>query len=159
MNLKLSFTLITILISSVSYSQSIIQEKVKQLEFLTGNWVGISTSIKDGEVINETPAYQKISFDLDSSIVFIQLKSTSLQLHTIIQYDEKESTYFYHPFSKSGMRKLPATLEDGKLIVNANAKTRFIFSRLEDGRFREYGEKLIEGKWEMHFQDTFEDVQ
>lgn len=138
----------------LAFAQSKKEIKMKELAFMVGDWVGTSTTYEGGEIKEQVPAYQKISYDLDSNIIVIELHSELLQLHTIIYYDEKEGHFSYNPYSKLGVRKLPAQLIDGRLIVNASETKRFIFSRSETG-FREYGEQLIEGKWEKYFEDNF----
>ncbi|MFZ9029602.1 MAG: hypothetical protein ACO2Z9_11340 [Crocinitomicaceae bacterium] len=130
------------------------ETKMKDLSFMIGDWVGTSTTYEKGEVKEQVPAFQKISFDLDSNIIVIELHSELLQLHTIIYYDEKEEQYSYNPYSRSGARQLTAELVDGRFVVNASETKRFIFGRTEKG-FREYGEKLVDGKWEKYFEDNF----
>ena len=153
----LKWTVIFILLvtsSKHTTAQSEKELKMKNLSFMVGDWVGTSTTYDKGEIKAQVPAYQKISYDLDSNIIVIELHSELLQLHTIIYYDEKEDNFSYNPYSKSGVRQLPAELIDGTLIVNASETKRFIFSRTATG-FREYGEQLIEGKWEKYFEDNF----
>lgn len=128
--------------------------KMHELNFMIGDWVGTSTTYEKGDIKNQVPAYQKISYDLDSTIIVIELHSELLQLHTIIYFDENNNSYSYNPFSKSGVRRLPAELIDGKLIVNASESKRFIFMRTESG-FLEYGENLVDGVWQKYFEDNF----
>lgn len=131
------------------------QDRIKALDFMVGEWIGTSRLLENGEVTSEVPAYQNIAFDLENHILVIKLNSETLKLHTIIYYDEDDATYYYHPFSKRGMSRAPATLEDGRLIVRSNDTTRYIFGRTQNGDFREYGEKLTNGKWTKYFEDTF----
>ncbi|NER12037.1 hypothetical protein GWK08_01165 [Leptobacterium flavescens] len=132
---------------------------MEKLNFMIGNWVGTSTVYDKGEVSKQVPAYQKISYDLNKSIVVIELHSELLQLHTIIYYDEKDKTYYYNPFSERGVRKLPAEYKDGQFIVNSSDTNRFIFGRTSENGFREYGERLVDGKWVKYFEDNFKDIQ
>ena len=140
------------------FGQSEKETKMKDLSFMIGDWVGTSTTYDGGDVKEQVPAFQKISYDLDSNIIVIELHSELLQLHTIIYYDEASRRYSYNPYSKSGFRSLPADLIEGKLVVEASETKRFIFGRTEKG-FREYGEKLIDGNWEKYFEDNFVDTQ
>lgn len=144
---------------NIASGQSEKKEKMELLNFMVGEWIGTSKIYEKGSVTKEVPAYEKISFDLDKHILVIELNSELLQLHTIIYYDEKDKTYYYNPFSKSGARKLPAVYEDGKLVVNSNNTKRFIFSPTKNGGFVEYGEQLIDGKWIKYFEDSFQDSQ
>ena len=148
-----------LLISSTVFSQDIKQEKMAQLSVLVGEWVGISRSYEGDMVIREVPAYEKISYDLDSSILVVELNSEPLKLHTIIYYDVEDSTYYYYPFSERGVNRAPATFENGQLIVRPNDERRYFFGRTPDGGFREYGEKLVNGRWIKYFQDDFKNTQ
>ena len=144
---------------NLAMSQNTKQEKMEALNFMTGAWVGTSKFFENGELKSEVPAYQNIAYDLNKSIIVIALKSETLQLHTIIYYDEEAETYIYNPYSERGARKLPAVFEDGKFVVNANENTRFIFERTGENSFREHGEQRIDGKWVTYFDDQFVDVQ
>jgi len=132
---------------------------MEQLHFLVGEWIGTSKVYENGVVTKQVAAYEEIKYDLDKSILVIQLNSELLQLHTIIYYDEKDKTYYYNPFSKKGARKLPATFKNGQLVVASSDTKRFIFTSASDGGFREYGEQLIDGKWVKYFEDTFKNTQ
>lgn len=148
------------LVINIIIAQNTQQEMMAKLRFMTGEWIGTSSGFNDnGEITNQVSAFQNIQYGLGKSVIIIDLNSESLQLHTVIHYDEKEQSYYYHPFSKRGSRKLPAEFIDGKLIVNASANSRFIFERLGEKEFREYGEKLIDNQWVKSFEDKFIDTQ
>lgn len=144
---------------TTSLAQSEAKQRMADLSFLTGEWVGTSTLYEDGEVKSQVPAFERISFDLDNSILVIELNSETLKLHTIVRWDEAEATYHYQAFSERGTGILPAGLVDGKMVVRASDTKRYIFERAPDGGFREYGEKLIEGKWIIYFEDRFVDTR
>ena len=148
-----------LLLSSSAFSQNTKQEKMAQLSILVGEWIGISKIYENGKVTKEVPAFEKISYDLDSSILVVELNSKTLKLHTIIYYDEEDQTYYYYPFSKRGVNRSPATFENGKLIVRPNEERRYIFGRTPGGGFREYGEQLVDGEWIKYFQDDFKNTQ
>jgi len=156
---KYSYLIAFLCLFGSASAQTIKQEKMAQLSFMIGDWVGTSKLYENGATTSEVPAYQKISYDLDSSIIVIELKSELLQLHTIIYYDEAEESYVYNPFSKNGVRKLPAQLKDGQFVVSSGNEKRFVFSRISEGHFREYGEKLVDGQWIKYFEDTFKDLR
>lgn len=139
--------------------QSLKQEKMEQLSYMIGEWVGTSKLYENGLVSQEGPAFEKIAYNLDKNILVIDLNSAFLQLHTIIYYDEKDQKYYYYPFSKNGVNRYPAEFKNGQLIVWPNEKKRFIFSRTSDGGFMEYGEKLVDGEWIKYFEDTFKNTQ
>ena len=146
------------MINSV-FGQNKKQEKMEQLNFMIGEWIGTSKIYKDGIVSKEGAAYEKINYDLNKNLLIIELNTEFLQLHTVIYYDDKDETYYYYPFSKRGVNKYPAVFKDEKFIVNSSEKNRFIFSKTKNGGFREYGEKLINGKWVIYFEDIFRNSQ
>ena len=134
-------------------------EKMEQLSFLVGEWVGTSKTYENGVVAKQGAAYEKISYDLDRSILVIELNTEFLQLHTIILYNEADQTYYYYRFSKEGAARYPAEFKEGKLIVWRDEKTRFFFGSTPEGGFIEYGEQLINGNWIKTFEDTFTNTQ
>ena len=140
-------------------AQNVKQEKMEQLNFLIGEWVGTTKIYENGVVTKQGAAYENISYDLDKSILVIELNTEFLQLHTIVNYDEKDQKYYYHRFSKEGAAIYPAEFKNGQLIVWRDEKTRFFFGSTPEGGFQEYGEKLINGKWTKTFEDTFINTQ
>lgn len=117
--------------------------------------MGTSKIYTDGVVSKEGAAYENISYDLDKSILVIELNTEFLQLHTIVNYDVEDQKYYYHRFSKEGAAVYPAEYKDGQLIVMKNDTTRFFFTSTNDGGFQEYGEQLVDGEWIRTFEDTF----
>jgi len=156
---KYLYLIIFVFSHNFVFCQSVKQEKMEQLSFMVGEWVGTSKVYEEGVVTKQGSAYQNINYDLDKNIIVIELNTELLQLHTIIYYDEKDEKYYYYPFSKNGVNRYPAEYEQGQLIVRSNEKNRFIFSRTSEGGFREYGEQLINGKWIKYFEDTFKNTQ
>ena len=152
------FIIFTFLFNPV-FSQNLKQEKMEQLNFLVGEWVGTSKIYENGKLAREGAAYENISYDLNKSILVIELNTEFLQLHTIITYDEKDQKYYYHRFSKEGSAIYPAEYKDGQLIVWRDEKTRFFFGSTPEGGFQEYGEQLIKGEWIKIFEDTFMNTQ
>ena len=132
---------------------------MEQLNFMVGEWVGTSKVYENGIVAKQGSAYEKISYDLDKSILVIELNTEFLQLHTIIYYDEKDQKYYYSRFSKDGAARYPAQYKDGQLIVWRDDNTRFFFIGTPEGGFQEYGEQLINGEWTKIFEDTFKNTE
>ena len=153
------YLIIFILLSPSIFAQNLKQEKMEQLHFLIGEWVGTSTIYENGVVSKQGAAYEKISYDLNQNILVIELNTEFLQLHTIVYYNEQDQKYYYHRFSQDGAARYPAEFKDGQLIVWKNEKTRFFFGSTPEGGFREYGEKLVEGKWIRTFEDHFVNTQ
>ena len=150
------FYLIVLFLVHISvFGQNQKQEKMEQLSFMVGEWVGTSKVYENGIVSKQGTAYENINYDLDKKILVIELNTEFLQLHTIIYYDEKDQKYYYHRFSKEGAARYPAEFKDGQLIVWRDEKTRFFFGRTPEGGFIEYGEKLINSEWIKFFEDTF----
>jgi len=52
------------LVSQFTFSQDLIQEKMEQLHYLVGEWIGTSTIYENGVAIKQGSAYEKISYDL-----------------------------------------------------------------------------------------------
>jgi len=142
-----------------AFAQKLEKEKMEQLSYLVGEWIGTSKIYENGEVVKTGSAYEKISYDLDKSILVIELNTEFLQLHTVINYHEKDQKYYYHRFSKEGAAIYSAEFKDGQLIVWKDEKTRFFFTSTPSGGFQEYGEQLINGEWVRTFEDTFINTQ
>lgn len=157
--LKYISLIIFFFLSNSVFGQNQKKEKMEQLNFLIGEWVGTTKIYEDGIVTKQGSAYENISYDLDKSILVIELNTEFLQLHTIINYDEKDQKYYYHRFSKEGAARYPAEFKDGQLIVWKDKKTRFYFGRTPEGDFQEYGEQLISGEWIKTFEDTFKNTR
>lgn len=149
--------LIFVLSNSV-FGQSLKKAKMEQLNFLIGEWVGTTKAYENGVVTRQGTAYENISYDLDKSILVIELNTEFLQLHTIVYYDETDQKYYYHRFSKEGAARYPAEFKDGQLIVWKDEKTRFFFGSTSEGDFQEYGEQLINGEWIKTFEDKFKNT-
>ncbi len=157
--LKNSLSIVLIFLVHSIFAQNLKQEKMEQLNFMVGEWVGTSKTYENGVVVREGSAYENIAYDLDKNILVIELNTEFLQLHTVVLFDEKDDKYYYHRFSKTGAARYPAEFKDGQLIVWRDDKTRFFFRRMSEGGFQEYGEQLIDGKWTKIFEDTFKNTQ
>lgn len=131
------------------------QEKMEQLNFMIGEWVGISTAYQNDTIVKQVPAMEKISYRLDKNLITIDLQSETLKLHTVIYYDDKDEKYYYNSYYKEGTGKYPAEYKDGKFIVSPNKSKRFIFHLTPKGNFQEYGEKFENGEWIKYFEDNF----
>lgn len=152
--IKLIIVIFHCMILNLSIAQNLGNEKMVKLSFLGGEWIGISKTYENGKLIKEIPVFERINYDLDSSILVLQLNSEALLLHTIIYFDETDNTYYYYPFSKHGVRPAPAVFKNGQLVVQSSEIKRFIFAKTEQG-FREYGEVFENGRWIKYFQDDF----
>lgn len=144
-----------LLSTGVACSQTIGQQKMALLSYMVGEWVGTSTTYKGDTIYSQVPAYEHIQCGLDGNIMIIDLRSETLQLHTIIHYIKEDSTYYYQPFSIKGTGKYKATFEEDKLVVRPNDQVRYIFTSNSECEFMEYGEKLIDGEWVKYFEDVF----
>ena len=140
------YLLALLFLCNSAFAQNLRQEKMEQLSFLVGEWIGTSKIYDKGVVTKQCSAYEKISYDLDKNILVIELNTEFLQLHTIVYYNEEDHKYYYHRFSKGGAARYPAEFKDGQLIVWKNDKTRFFFGSIPEGGFQEYGEQLVNGE-------------
>lgn len=148
-----------ILFSPLALGQTVQQEKMKNLRFMIGDWQGTSKFYENGKITKEISAFENISYRIDNHIITIDLKSESLQLHTVIYYDEKENVYYYNPFYKKGAAKYKAKLIGNKFIVNPTNTKRFVFTLDDKGNFTEYGEELVNGQWIKYFEDIFSKIE
>ncbi len=156
---KYLYLIVLIFWCSLIVAQNQKPNQMEQLNFLIGEWIGTTKIYENGKVVKQGAAYEKIAYDLNRSILVIELNTEFLQLRTIINYSEKDQKYYYHRFSKDGAAIYPAEFKDGQLIVWKNETTRFFFGGTPEGGFIEYGEKLIDGKWIKYFEDTFINTQ
>ncbi|SHJ08062.1 hypothetical protein [Aquimarina spongiae] len=141
---------------NLGYSQSVSEEKMGNLSFMIGEWIGTSSIFQKDSIV-KVPAYEKVAYKLDKNIITIDLKSQSLQLHTVIHYDEKEGSYYYTPYSKGrGGKKYKGIYQDGKFIVAFSQSKRIVFGLTEEGHFIEYGEQLKNGEWQKYFEDILQ---
>lgn len=157
--LKHLYIIVLIFLCNSVSAQNLKQEKMEQLSFLVGEWVGTTKVYENGVLSRQGTAYENISYDLDKNILVIELNTEFLQLRTIITYHEEDQKYYYHRFSKEGAAIYPAEYKDGQLIVWRDNNTRFFFGRTPEGGFREYGEQRINGEWIKTFEDTFKNTQ
>jgi hypothetical protein len=153
------YTLLLLFPFQLLFGQSVKQEKMEQLSYMIGEWVGTSTLYEDGKITKQVPAFERISYDLNQSIIVIELHSETLKLHTIIYYDEEENAYSYNAFSENGGRQNKAQFIDGRLVVQPNEERRYIFEQFGENGFREYGEILVGGQWVKYFEDIFTNTQ
>lgn len=140
------------------YAQSNQHDKMQKLKFLIGSWEGTSSSINNN-ISKTVKANQNIKFGLDQHIIIIDLHSETLDLHTIIYFDEMQNKYSYNPFYKNGSGKYSAELIDDKLIVMPNDSKKFVFQLKANDGLQEYGEKLEDGEWIRYFEDNFERIK
>lgn len=156
---KYFYYIVLLFLCHSAFAQNLKQQKMEQLSFLVGEWIGTTKVYENGVVTRQGSAYENISYDLDKNILVIELNTEFLQLRTIVYYNEEDQKYYYHRFSKDGAARYPAEFKDGQLIVWRDEKTRFFFGKSPDGGFQEYGEQLINGDWIRTFEDTFKNTQ
>ncbi len=156
---KYLYYIVLLFLCNSVFAQNLKQQKMEQLSFLVGEWIGTTKVYENGVVIRQGSAYENIAYDLDNNILVIELNTEFLQLRTIVYYNEQDQKYYYHRFSKEGAARYPAEFKDGQLIVWRDEKTRFFFGKSPDGGFQEYGEQLVNGEWIKTFEDTFKNTQ
>jgi len=141
-----------LVIICLQYSSAQEKEALAKLSFMTGDWKGVSTSF-NGDTKKEVEVTEKAYYIMDGDLLILDVKSPNIELHTVISYSVKEKTYYYHPFSKKGRSSAKGIYKNNMFIVNFSSTKRLIFKRNKSGAFQEYGENLVNGKWEKYFED------
>lgn len=137
------------------------QSAIAALEFLVGDWAGPGVSYRDdgSEVSYRDTEY--VRFDLDNKLLLINARgersdgTTSYSLHTVIYYNLEKERYIYTPYSGAREpRSFECTLNDTPQLVCyiADNTYRLTFQRLPDGKWNEFGERLIDGAWQKNFE-------
>ena len=86
---KYLYVTVLIFLYNLISAQNIKQEKMEQLNFLIGEWVGTTKVYKNGVVTKEGSAYENISYDLDKSILVIELNNYYSIFSMFLRYDKK----------------------------------------------------------------------
>ncbi len=139
---------------SNSIAQNTEKEAMAKLSFLMGNWKGESNIYQADGNKRSTEVVENVHYELDGNLLILNVKSSAIALHTIINYDLKEKQYYYTPFTKNGGNKHKGQFVDGRFIVWFSDSRRLVFERTESGLFHEYGENFKDGKWSKYFEDT-----
>lgn len=147
----ISFFLISALISAQEE-----KEALQKLSFMIGNWQGTSTSFSNNTQKSVTVT-ENVRYILDGNLITLDVKSPWIELHTVISFNKKEQSYYYHPFSKTGVKTgYKGSYKDGVFTVYFNAERRLTFTQTTIGEFQEYGEELTNGKWVKYFEDILQ---
>jgi len=154
-NLKY-FYIILLLFGSISVmGQTQEQNNMEQLNFMIGEWIGVSSIMDNDTILKQGPIFEKIEYKLDKNLITIDLNSSMLQLHTVIYYDVDDKKYYYCPYSKGKAGgKYPGEFKDEKFIVWFNENYKLVFQLTPEGDFIEYGEKFKNGLWVKNFKDV-----
>ncbi|TCP28579.1 hypothetical protein EV195_101759 [Tenacibaculum skagerrakense] len=135
------------------------KEALDKLSFMIGNWKGTSFSFSEKET-KTTEVTEDVTYKMNGSLLVLDVKSSWIELHTIITYNSKEQCYYYHPFSKAGLRdKYKGNFEDNVFRVYFTKERRITFTLTKEGYFHEYGENLKNGSWEKYFEDILQPVK
>lgn len=152
----MKINLIIVLLFLSIFGQAQQQNQMEQLNFMIGDWIGTSTVFSNDTISRQGPAFEKIEYKLDRSIITLDLNSSMLQLHTIIYFDSTDNVFYYCPYSKRNKgKKYKGKIEDGKFIVLMNENYRLVFQQTSEGGFMEYGESLKNNVWTKSFEDLF----
>ncbi|CAM1345529.1 hypothetical protein [Tenacibaculum amylolyticum] len=147
----ISFFLISALISAQEE-----KEALQKLSFMIGNWQGTSTSFSNNTQ-KSVSVSENVRYILNGNLITLDVKSPWIELHTIISFNKKEQSYYYHPFSKTGVKAgYKGTYKDGVFRVYFNPGRRLTFTQTTKGEFHEYGEQLKNGVWEKYFEDILQ---
>lgn len=155
----ISFSIgITSLYSHIVLAQTTEAEALSKLSFVVGDWLGVSSSYKNGEIIKSIPVREKVTYQLEGNLINIVVSSPALKLQTIVRYSVDDGKYYYHPFTKNSTGEYEGYLEGEKFIVKISQTYRLTFERTDTG-FREFGTKLVKGEWVKNFQDDLYDIK
>ncbi len=158
MKLKLSLIL-CFLITAFSLQAQTEKEALSKLSFMIGNWKGTSFSFSE-KGTKSTEVTEDIDYKMNGCLVILDVKSPWIELHTIISYSVKDQCYYYHPFSKKGLRdKYKSNFEDNVFRVYFSKERRLTFTLTKEGYFHEFGENLKDGKWKKYFEDILKPIQ
>ena len=137
------------------------QAAISKLDFLVGNWAGPGTSYGADGTQTQYHDTEFVRFDLDKNLLLINARgegpdgATTYSLHTVIHYNTETQKYIYTPYSgKRTPRSFDCTLNDRAqfICLIPDQSYRLTFQRLPDGRWNEFGERLIEGAWVKNFE-------
>lgn len=145
------------------YSQSVFagiteKEALSKLSFIVGDWIGVSNSYENGEKNESIPVREKVTYQLGGNLINLVVSSPALELQTIVRYSVEDRKYYYHPFTKDSTGEFEGYFEDDKFIVKISETYRLTFEKTKTG-FREFGTKLINGKWLKNFQDDLHNIE
>lgn len=160
----LSSFILTLLIASTSFSQmsvadSLSKAKVKELEFIVGNWSGNGWMMRQGEKA-EFDQTEKVEFKLDSTAILIQGmgKSNGEVIHNalaIITYNKTEDNYSFRSYLPNGMNsEFKAEIIDNKLYWYPNENVRYVIWQNANEQWFEKGDYKSEGSWTQFFEMT-----
>lgn len=130
------------------------REMMAKLSFLIGDWQGEGKSYQEDGSTKVYQVKESVDYELSGDIMVIRVNAEVLQLHTVVYYDVTEKQYYYSRYTKEGGKKYPGKYADGKFNVFFSDARRLTFELNEEGLFHEYGEKLVDGKWVVYFEDT-----
>ena len=137
------------------------QSAMSKLTFLVGNWAGPGISYLADGTQTKYHDTEFVRFDLDKNLLLINARgegpdgATTYSLHTVIHYNTETQKYIYTPYSgKSTPRSFDCILNDRAqfICLIPDQSYRLTFQRLPDGRWNEFGERLIEGAWVKNFE-------
>lgn len=145
------------IINQTLSGQSIEKEAMSKLSFMIGNWKGSGTSFPEKEG-SKYDVLSKVTYDLDGELLVLRHRSfreatAVLSLHTVIYYNKEDQYYYYNAYTKRGSRPFKGKITNDKLVLYLGENYRLIFQKTEEGKFNEYGEKLVDNKWIKNFED------
>ena len=160
-----AMALLSVVSCAQATSESEAKTAIERLDFLAGNWGGEGLSFAEDGTQTRYYDTEHVRFDLDNHLLLINAKGErdgqlTYQLHTVIYYDVEAQHYLYTPYSgRRAARSFNCDLNKQKLICLTEAKAfRLTFQRLADGRWNEFGERLIDDKWRKTFETKLSEL-
>ncbi len=158
--------IIALLVTINSFAQnsetdSISKAKIKELDFMVGNWKGTGWMMgRSGK--SEFEQTEKIEFKLDSTAILIEGKGKSdgKVIHNalaILTYNKEDDNYSFRSYLPSGMNaEFRAEIIDNKLYWYPNEKVRYIIWQNDNEQWYEKGEFNRDGNWTQFFEMTLD---
>jgi hypothetical protein len=142
-------------------TDKVIQEKMRPLGFLKGNWKGKGWMMRaDGKhTFDQT---EKVQFKLDQTIMLIEGNGTAegRSIHNafaIISWNKDASNYNFQSWLSTGQAgKFKAEIKDNKLYWYPNENMQYIIWLNEKGQWAEIGEMKRNNEWFRFFEMTLD---
>jgi hypothetical protein len=147
--------------TQTSETDSISKAKIKELDFMVGNWKGTGWMMgKNGK--SEFEQTERIEYKLDSTAILIEGKgmSNGKIIHNalaILTYNKSEDNYSFRSYLPSGMNaEFKAEIIENKLYWYPSDNVRYVIWKNEKEQWYEKGEYKTENSWNQFFEMTLD---
>ena len=149
------------LISQNYPTDSVSKEKIKELQFIVGNWQGKGW-MKNQNGKNEFNQWETVEYKLDSTAIFIEGigKNDGKTIHNaiaVLTYNKEAEHDDFTSFLKNGLsNKFKAEVIAQKLYWYPNPNVRYIIWENENDQWYETGEFKQGEEWSQYFEMTLD---